>query len=131
LVTVQPPSKDPLSPRGRGPGRGIKCGWGLNGYAHCGPGAPVVPAATFANAPPYDVVLTRQTDTLPCRLSGRYRNGVPVAFCIGRQIEFVDDIDPRGEWRLRHTPMRLQHPTAFHKLLNSLPIYRPPKPNLS
>jgi dipeptidyl aminopeptidase/acylaminoacyl peptidase len=31
VVTVQSPSKDPLSPRGRGPGRGIKRGWGLSG----------------------------------------------------------------------------------------------------
>jgi hypothetical protein len=35
-VTVQSPSKDPLSRRGRGPGRGIKSGWGLNGYSSIG-----------------------------------------------------------------------------------------------
>jgi hypothetical protein len=45
-----------------------------------------------------------------------YRNGVPVALYIGRQVEFLDDIDPKAEWELRQ-----YQPASFHTPPTALP----------
>ncbi|MEN8180603.1 MAG: DEAD/DEAH box helicase [Pseudomonadota bacterium] len=50
-----------------------------------------------------------------------YRNGSPVAMYIGRQVEFLGEIDPKREWELRQTLLRQQQPAAFHNPLTSLP----------
>jgi ATP-dependent Lhr-like helicase len=60
---------------------------------------------------------------LPANAGNRvlFRNGVPVALYIGRQVEFLGEIDPKSEWELRQTLLRQQQPAAFHNPLTSLP----------
>ena len=43
-----------------------------------------------------------------------YRQGVPVALYIGRQMELLGEVDPKTEWELRQTLLRLHHPAAFY-----------------
>jgi len=41
-----------------------------------------------------------------------YRNGVPLALYIGRQVEFLADLDPAGQWQLRNMLLRHGHGSA-------------------
>jgi ATP-dependent Lhr-like helicase len=51
-----------------------------------------------------------------------YRNGVPVALYIGRQVEFLGEIDPAAEWELRQHLLRQQQPGAFQAPPSLRPI---------
>ncbi len=42
-----------------------------------------------------------------------YRNGVPLALYIGRQVEFLTDLDPARQWQLSN--MLLRHGSAAHR----------------
>jgi ATP-dependent Lhr-like helicase len=43
-----------------------------------------------------------------------YRNGIPVALSVGRQVEFLGEVDPKIEWELRQLLLRRQQPAALH-----------------
>ncbi|NNF95999.1 MAG: hypothetical protein HKM94_03615, partial [Halobacteria archaeon] len=43
-----------------------------------------------------------------------YRDGVPIASSAGKQITFLETIDPNDEWRIRNLLLRKHNPTAFH-----------------
>jgi ATP-dependent Lhr-like helicase len=51
-----------------------------------------------------------------------YRNGIPVASSIGRQVEFLGEIDPATEWELRQHLLRQQRPAAYQQPPSMRPV---------
>jgi ATP-dependent Lhr-like helicase len=43
-----------------------------------------------------------------------YRDGVPIASSAGKQVTFLQTIDPDEEWQIRNLLLRKHNPMAFH-----------------